>query len=119
MYVFVPSLYTRIKILPDCTTELNHNAYLFLQSVFDKHDKVSGHACFVCLFVFPLALLFPYLQLNFSNNNLSVLSQLNLCVYLCGLPGQRLRAVARGGERLVQSVSLHALGSRCKQHSLH
>lgn len=37
-----PSLYGRIKIPPDCTTELNHNAYLFLQSVFDKHDKVSG-----------------------------------------------------------------------------
>lgn len=33
----------RIKIPPDCTTELNHNAYLFLQSVFDKHDKVSGY----------------------------------------------------------------------------
>uniref|UniRef100_A0A4W5KAD8 Mitochondrial Rho GTPase n=1 Tax=Hucho hucho TaxID=62062 RepID=A0A4W5KAD8_9TELE len=28
-----------LKIPPDCTTELNHNAYLFLQSVFDKHDK--------------------------------------------------------------------------------
>lgn len=33
----------RIKIPPDCTTELNHNAYLFLQSIFDKHDKVSGY----------------------------------------------------------------------------
>ncbi|XP_030637130.1 mitochondrial Rho GTPase 1b isoform X1 [Chanos chanos] len=33
-YLFPP-----LKILPDCTTELNHNAYLFLQSVFDKHDK--------------------------------------------------------------------------------
>ncbi|CAB1342417.1 unnamed protein product [Coregonus sp. 'balchen'] len=29
----------RLKIPADCTTELNHNAYLFLQSVFDKHDK--------------------------------------------------------------------------------
>ncbi|XP_031654660.1 mitochondrial Rho GTPase 1-A isoform X3 [Oncorhynchus kisutch] len=28
-----------LKVPPDCTTELNHNAYLFLQSVFDKHDK--------------------------------------------------------------------------------
>uniref|UniRef100_A0A8C8GM12 Ras homolog family member T1 n=1 Tax=Oncorhynchus tshawytscha TaxID=74940 RepID=A0A8C8GM12_ONCTS len=28
-----------LKIPPDCTTELNHDAYLFLQSVFDKHDK--------------------------------------------------------------------------------
>uniref|UniRef100_A0A6Q2XQY3 Mitochondrial Rho GTPase n=1 Tax=Esox lucius TaxID=8010 RepID=A0A6Q2XQY3_ESOLU len=28
-----------LKIPPGCTTELNHNAYLFLQSVFDKHDK--------------------------------------------------------------------------------
>lgn len=36
------TLFDRIKIPPDCTTELNHNAYLFLQSVFDKHDKVSG-----------------------------------------------------------------------------
>lgn len=36
------ALSCRIKIPPDCTTELNHNAYLFLQSVFDKHDKVSG-----------------------------------------------------------------------------
>jgi len=35
------SCFSRIKIPPDCTTELNHNAYLFLQSVFDKHDKVS------------------------------------------------------------------------------
>ncbi|XP_037647944.1 mitochondrial Rho GTPase 1-A isoform X3 [Sebastes umbrosus] len=32
-------LFPMIKITPDCTTELNHNAYLFLQSVFDKHDK--------------------------------------------------------------------------------
>ncbi|XP_069050748.1 mitochondrial Rho GTPase 1-A isoform X1 [Lepisosteus oculatus] len=32
-YLFPP-----LKIPPDCTTELNHNAYLFLQSVFDKHD---------------------------------------------------------------------------------
>nr|XP_020452788.1 mitochondrial Rho GTPase 1-A-like [Monopterus albus] len=33
-YLFPP-----LKIPPGCTTELNHNAYLFLQSVFDKHDK--------------------------------------------------------------------------------
>ncbi|KAM7418890.1 hypothetical protein PAMA_016151 [Pampus argenteus] len=33
-YLFPP-----LKIPPDCTTELNHNAYLFLQGVFDKHDK--------------------------------------------------------------------------------
>uniref|UniRef100_A0A672QN95 Ras homolog family member T1 n=1 Tax=Sinocyclocheilus grahami TaxID=75366 RepID=A0A672QN95_SINGR len=33
-YLFLP-----LKIPPDCTTEFNHNAYLFLQSVFDKHDK--------------------------------------------------------------------------------
>uniref|UniRef100_A0A3B3YX43 Mitochondrial Rho GTPase n=1 Tax=Poecilia mexicana TaxID=48701 RepID=A0A3B3YX43_9TELE len=32
-------LFPLIKVPPDCTTELNHNAYLFLQSVFDKHDK--------------------------------------------------------------------------------
>ncbi|KAM9785004.1 mitochondrial Rho GTPase 1-A isoform 1-T1 [Syngnathus typhle] len=32
-------LFPVVKIPPDCTTELNHNAYLFLQSVFDKHDK--------------------------------------------------------------------------------
>lgn len=32
---------SRLKIPPGCTTELNHNAYLFLQSVFDKHDKVN------------------------------------------------------------------------------
>ncbi|XP_051569820.1 mitochondrial Rho GTPase 1-A isoform X7 [Myxocyprinus asiaticus] len=32
-------LFPLFKIPPDCTTELNHNAYLFLQSVFDKHDK--------------------------------------------------------------------------------
>ncbi|XP_010787225.1 mitochondrial Rho GTPase 1-A-like [Notothenia coriiceps] len=32
-------LFPMVKIPPDCTTELNHNAYLFLQSVFDKHDK--------------------------------------------------------------------------------
>lgn len=40
--------FPRIKIPPDCTTELNHNAYLFLQSVFDKHDKVSSakYKCF-------------------------------------------------------------------------
>lgn len=34
---------SRLKIPPDCTTELNYNAYLFLQSIFDKHDKV--HSC--------------------------------------------------------------------------
>uniref|UniRef100_A0A665TTW9 Mitochondrial Rho GTPase n=1 Tax=Echeneis naucrates TaxID=173247 RepID=A0A665TTW9_ECHNA len=33
-YLFPP-----LKVPPDCTTELNHNAYLFLQSIFDKHDK--------------------------------------------------------------------------------
>uniref|UniRef100_A0A673D166 Mitochondrial Rho GTPase n=1 Tax=Sphaeramia orbicularis TaxID=375764 RepID=A0A673D166_9TELE len=33
------SFYFLLKIPSDCTTELNHNAYLFLQSVFDKHDK--------------------------------------------------------------------------------
>uniref|UniRef100_A0A674MHU4 Mitochondrial Rho GTPase n=1 Tax=Takifugu rubripes TaxID=31033 RepID=A0A674MHU4_TAKRU len=32
-------LFPLLKIPPDSTTELNHNAYLFLQSVFDKHDK--------------------------------------------------------------------------------
>ncbi|XP_056309478.1 mitochondrial Rho GTPase 1-A isoform X1 [Danio aesculapii] len=32
-------LFPLFKIPPDCTSELNHNAYLFLQSVFDKHDK--------------------------------------------------------------------------------
>ncbi|XP_028828442.1 mitochondrial Rho GTPase 1b isoform X1 [Denticeps clupeoides] len=32
-------LFPLLKIPPDCTTELNHNAYLFLQSVFDKYDK--------------------------------------------------------------------------------
>lgn len=36
------ALFSRLKIPPDCTTELNHNAYLFLQSVFDKHDKVQS-----------------------------------------------------------------------------
>lgn len=39
-HLFCLSPSRRIKIPPDCTTELNHNAYLFLQSVFDKHDKV-------------------------------------------------------------------------------
>ncbi|XP_061233139.1 mitochondrial Rho GTPase 1 isoform X2 [Neopsephotus bourkii] len=32
-YLFPP-----LKIPQDCTTELNHHAYLFLQSIFDKHD---------------------------------------------------------------------------------
>ncbi|XP_014870270.1 mitochondrial Rho GTPase 1-A-like [Poecilia latipinna] len=32
-------LFPLIKVPPGCTTELNHNAYLFLESVFDKHDK--------------------------------------------------------------------------------
>ncbi|XP_032858176.1 mitochondrial Rho GTPase 1 isoform X4 [Tyto alba] len=32
-YLFPP-----LKIPSDCTTELNHHAYLFLQSIFDKHD---------------------------------------------------------------------------------
>ncbi|XP_078385186.1 mitochondrial Rho GTPase 1-A isoform X1 [Cetorhinus maximus] len=31
-------LFPILKIPPDCTTELNHHAYLFLQSIFDKHD---------------------------------------------------------------------------------
>lgn len=35
------SFVNRLKIPPDCTTELNHHAYLFLQSTFDKHDLVS------------------------------------------------------------------------------
>lgn len=34
-------------------------------------------------------------------------------------PGQRLRPLARRGERLVQGVSLHALGSGCQQHRMH
>ncbi|XP_035516397.1 mitochondrial Rho GTPase 1b isoform X3 [Morone saxatilis] len=34
-YLFPP-----LKVPPGCTTELNHNAYLFLQSIFDKHDKL-------------------------------------------------------------------------------
>uniref|UniRef100_A0A8C1XUU1 Ras homolog family member T1 n=1 Tax=Cyprinus carpio TaxID=7962 RepID=A0A8C1XUU1_CYPCA len=37
-------LFPLLKIPPDCTTELNHNAYLFLQSVFDKHDKDRDYA---------------------------------------------------------------------------
>ncbi|XP_065419614.1 mitochondrial Rho GTPase 1 isoform X3 [Chrysemys picta bellii] len=32
-YLFPP-----LKIPSDCTTELNHHVYLFLQSTFDKHD---------------------------------------------------------------------------------
>uniref|UniRef100_A0A6Q2ZII1 Mitochondrial Rho GTPase n=1 Tax=Esox lucius TaxID=8010 RepID=A0A6Q2ZII1_ESOLU len=32
-------LFPLLKIPVDCTTELSHNTYLFLQSVFDKHDK--------------------------------------------------------------------------------
>ncbi|XP_051490557.1 mitochondrial Rho GTPase 1 isoform X3 [Apus apus] len=32
-YLFPP-----LRIPADCTTELNHHAYLFLQSIFDKHD---------------------------------------------------------------------------------
>ncbi|NWW32919.1 MIRO1 GTPase, partial [Panurus biarmicus] len=31
-------IWKSLKIPPDCTTELNHHAYLFLQSIFDKHD---------------------------------------------------------------------------------
>ncbi|XP_067914630.1 mitochondrial Rho GTPase 1 isoform X2 [Heterodontus francisci] len=31
-------LFPILKVPPDCTTELNHHAYLFLQSIFDKHD---------------------------------------------------------------------------------
>ncbi|KAM4662844.1 mitochondrial Rho GTPase 1 isoform 7-T7 [Discoglossus pictus] len=33
-YLFPP-----LKVPVDCTTELNHHAYLFLQSIFDKHDQ--------------------------------------------------------------------------------
>lgn len=40
LYLFLFST-NRLKIPPDCTTELNHHAYLFLQSIFDKHDLVS------------------------------------------------------------------------------
>uniref|UniRef100_A0A8C5EQC2 Mitochondrial Rho GTPase n=1 Tax=Gouania willdenowi TaxID=441366 RepID=A0A8C5EQC2_GOUWI len=32
-------LFPLLKVPPNCTTELNHNASLFLQSIFDKHDK--------------------------------------------------------------------------------
>lgn len=45
-------LYSRVKVPPDCTTELNHNAYLFLQSVFDKHDKVSGKTSGFLFYIF-------------------------------------------------------------------
>uniref|UniRef100_H3BAP8 Mitochondrial Rho GTPase n=1 Tax=Latimeria chalumnae TaxID=7897 RepID=H3BAP8_LATCH len=31
-------LFPLFKIPHDCSTELNHHAYLFLQSIFDKHD---------------------------------------------------------------------------------
>uniref|UniRef100_A0A4W3JEX5 Ras homolog family member T1 n=1 Tax=Callorhinchus milii TaxID=7868 RepID=A0A4W3JEX5_CALMI len=31
-------MFPLLKVAPDCTTELNHHAYLFLQSIFDKHD---------------------------------------------------------------------------------
>ncbi|XP_078257580.1 mitochondrial Rho GTPase 1 isoform X4 [Rhinoraja longicauda] len=31
-------LFPILKVPLDCTTELNHHAYLFLQSIFDKHD---------------------------------------------------------------------------------
>lgn len=53
-----------------------------------------------------------------------LLAMLFLCpMYQCMCiwcdPGQRLCAVARGGEGLVQSISLHALGSGCQQHGLH
>ncbi|OCT60856.1 hypothetical protein XELAEV_18046877mg [Xenopus laevis] len=32
-------LFPQLKVHIDCTTELNHHAYLFLQSIFDKHDQ--------------------------------------------------------------------------------
>ncbi|KAG9468586.1 hypothetical protein GDO78_022420 [Eleutherodactylus coqui] len=32
-------LFPQLKVPVDCTTELNHHAYLFLQSMFDKHDQ--------------------------------------------------------------------------------
>ncbi|XP_030064264.1 mitochondrial Rho GTPase 1 isoform X2 [Microcaecilia unicolor] len=32
-------LFPLLKVPSDCTTELNHHAYLFLQSTFDKHDQ--------------------------------------------------------------------------------
>ncbi|XP_062852640.1 LOW QUALITY PROTEIN: mitochondrial Rho GTPase 1b [Trichomycterus rosablanca] len=32
-------LFPLLKTPPDCSTELNQNASLFLQSIFDKHDK--------------------------------------------------------------------------------
>nr|XP_033817120.1 mitochondrial Rho GTPase 1 isoform X2 [Geotrypetes seraphini] len=32
-------LFPLLKVPSDCTTELNHHAYLFLQSIFDKHDQ--------------------------------------------------------------------------------
>ena len=41
MIYFTFFFINRLKITPDCTTELNHHAYLFLQSTFDKHDLVS------------------------------------------------------------------------------
>ncbi|XP_061425953.1 mitochondrial Rho GTPase 1-like isoform X1 [Lethenteron reissneri] len=31
-------LHPLLKVPHDCTTELNHSAYLFLQSIFEKHD---------------------------------------------------------------------------------
>uniref|UniRef100_A0A3B3VWL1 Ras homolog family member T1a n=1 Tax=Poecilia latipinna TaxID=48699 RepID=A0A3B3VWL1_9TELE len=35
----IPDPILSLAVPPGCTTELNHNAYLFLESVFDKHDK--------------------------------------------------------------------------------
>lgn len=92
-------LLRRIKIPHDCTTELNHNAYLFLQSVFDKHDKVSD-------------------DISGSLRSLLTLLRLNAGAFDPD-PGQRLRALAGGVEGPVQSVSLHALGSGCQQHRVH
>uniref|UniRef100_A0A8C6NTH5 Mitochondrial Rho GTPase n=1 Tax=Nothobranchius furzeri TaxID=105023 RepID=A0A8C6NTH5_NOTFU len=81
-------LFPLIKIPPDCTTELNHNAYLFLQSVFDKHDKVSK--CFPtcpgvqtsttpCMFVRASFRLTTYLDVQRSLEYLGYLGYSIIC----------------------------------------
>uniref|UniRef100_A0A8C4QJ09 Mitochondrial Rho GTPase 2 n=1 Tax=Eptatretus burgeri TaxID=7764 RepID=A0A8C4QJ09_EPTBU len=37
-------LYPPLKVPMDCTTELNHYAYLFLQALFEKHDRNRDQA---------------------------------------------------------------------------
>ncbi|KAF7247030.1 Mitochondrial Rho GTPase 1 [Varanus komodoensis] len=83
-----------LKIPSDCTTELNHHAYLFLQSIFDKHDlthltirrmlflEEGSMECFLIITgTFPITSPWASLKdgLPFENTHRPVINSSHLC----------------------------------------